>query len=238
MTMIDAPNPDAPPVDQDVMAEIQDMYGQADYRANVPAGTVLAEHNVQGSIFREKKGSSLAVHNGVPLPERTKVYDTRTGLDSLVPTRSLYYQLGKRRFDGSRVYSLQYPEDVPVRTPIKDTCQICLPRRNGVWRNFYTEQDLFDHMLAMHEREWNAMERQRETDARREDATRMERLITTISQAMRPDIKLDPEVKEQIAEMQAKVAAVTDGHACDECVFVAKNAFGLRAHKRGKHGGE
>jgi hypothetical protein len=202
------PDIDGPPVDHEVMQEIQGLYGslEADYRSNAPEGSVLAESEIQGGIFRVKQGSSLAKNAGKSLPSRTVVYDTRTGLESRVPTRSLYYQLGKRRNDGSRVYSLTRPEGIPERVPIEDTCRICLPKRNNVKRNFYSEQDLLDHYVNMHEREWNGMERTREIESRREDANRMERLIMGLTSALRPDItaNLPEDVKEQIAELQEK----------------------------------
>ena len=230
------PDIDGPPVDHEVMQEIQGLYGslEADYRSNAPEGTVLAETDIQGASFRIMKGSSLAKNAGQSLPSRTLVYDTKTGMESRVPTRSLYYQLGKRRNDGSRVYSLSRPEGIPERTPIDDTCRICLVKRNGVKRNFFSEQDLLDHYVTMHEREWNGMERSREIEARREDSNRLERLILGLSSAMRPDLadKLPDDVKEQIANLQQTAAT------CEECGFVAKNAFGLQAHKRNKHGGE
>lgn len=207
--------------------------GTADFRANVPAGTVLAESaEVEGSKIQITKGRSMVAMDGNPLPERTRVYDTRTGRSSDVPTAQLRYQLGKRRDDGSRVYSLKKP-DVPEAEPIAETCQICYRNRGNRHRNFYSEDALLQHMQAFHGLEWAAMERDREIKARREDSARLERLIMGLAQALNPaaTAKLDPEVRLQLSEMQEKA------FTCETCGFVAASAFGLQAHQR-KHSGE
>jgi hypothetical protein len=199
----------------DIEAEIADFLGEttltggeADWRADVPPGTVLAQGTIEGAPVQMIKGGSGVHARGVPLPERTKVYDTRTGISSMVPTAQLRYQLGKRRPDGSRVYSRTLPEGIEQPVPIKDTCKICYINRGNRHRNFFSEDQLINHMLAFHGNEWAAMERNREIESRREDANRMERLMITMLQAMNPDAakKLPKEVRDQISEMQQKVA--------------------------------
>jgi hypothetical protein len=196
----------------DIEAEIADFLGEttvtgteADWRANVPPGTVLAEGMVEGATVQWLKGSSGVHARGVPLPERTKVYDTRTGVTSMVPTAQLRYQLGKRRPDGSRVYSRTLPEGITQPEPIKDTCKICYVNRGNKHRNFYSEDQLINHMTAFHTNEWNAMERDRDIRERREQGDRMERLVLMFATALRPDIAktLPAEVREQIEELQA-----------------------------------
>lgn len=199
----------------DIEAEIADFLGEttmtggeADWRANVPAGTVLAEGTIQGAPVQFLKGSSGVHARGIALPERTRVYDTLTGNISMVPTAQLRYQLGKRRPDGSRVYSRTLPEGIVQPVPIAETCKICFVNRGNRHRNFYSEDQLMNHMLAFHANEWAAMERQREIDSRREDANRLERLMITMMTAMAPDAakKLPKEVRDQIADLQAKAA--------------------------------
>ena len=58
MTMGIVPDMDAPPVDHEVMQEIQGLYGslEADYRSSAPEGTVLAEADIQGASFRIRQG--------------------------------------------------------------------------------------------------------------------------------------------------------------------------------------
>lgn len=197
----------------DIEAEIADFLGEttmtggeADWRANVAPGTVIAEGQVQGATMQMIKGGSGVHARGIPLPERTQVFDTRTGVPSMVPTAQLRYQLGKRRQDGSRVYSRTLPEGVEPPTPIKDTCKICYVNRGNKHRNFYSEDQLLNHMTAFHSLEWAAMERSREIESRREEANRLERLMITMMTAMNPDAakKLPKEVRDQIADLQQK----------------------------------
>lgn len=204
----------------DIEAEIADFLGEttmtgaeADWRANVPAGTVLAQGMVQGAPIQFLKGSSGVHARGVALPERFMAWDTRTGVSSMLPTAQMRQQLAKRRPDGSRVYTRVKPTDIEYPVPIKETCKICYARRKlegapEPHRNFFSEDQLMNHMLSFHANEWAAMERQREIDSRREDANRLERLMITMMTAMNPTAaaKLPKEVRDQIAEMQTKVA--------------------------------
>lgn len=199
----------------DIEAEIADFLGEttitgndANWRADVAPGTVLAQGSIEGAQVQFIKGNSGVHARGVPLPERTRVYDTKNGNVSMVPTAQLRYQLGKRRPDGTRVYSRTLPEGIEQPVPIKETCRICYINRGNLHRNFFSEDQLMNHMLAFHPNEWNAMERQREIDARREDANRLERLIMMMMSATNPEAakKLPKEVRDQITEMQQKVA--------------------------------
>lgn len=210
---------------EELEAELADFLGETtitngqvpDWRADVPSGTTLAREEIQpGAVIEHFKNRSMVKFRGQELPERTKVYDTRSGVSSMVPTAALRQQLAKRRRDGSRVYSLKFPEGVVMPTPIKDTCRICAERRrlegNDPHRNFYSEDQLLNHMLSFHANEWAAMERQREIDARREDANRLERLMITMMTAMNPGAaaNLPEDVKAQIADLQKKVEAVAE----------------------------
>ncbi len=197
----------------DIEAEIADFLGEttmtggeADWRQNVPPGTVIAEGQVQGATMQMIKGGSGVHVRGIPLPERTMVYDTRTGVTSMVPTAQLRYQLGKRRQDGSRVYSRTLPEGIEQPKPIADTCKICYINRGNRHRNFYSDDQLMNHMISFHSLEWAAMERNREIESRREDANRLERLMVTMMTALNPDAakKLPKEVRDQIADLQQK----------------------------------
>lgn len=195
-------------------SELQDAFTSfegVDYRANVPAGTILGEGNIDGAVFRAIKGSSMVRNGRQELPNRWPVYNTRTGALSMVPTATLRYQLSKRhKDDGTRVYALKVPEGIVPPTPIEDTCQICYRNRGNKHRNFYSEYDLLTHMQLFHTLEWNAMERDRDIRERREDANRMERLILMLTTSVNPGIAKDlpPEVREQIAEMQGKEPSV------------------------------
>ena len=223
---------EAPVIDHEVLQEIQNHFGslEADYRANVPEGSVIAQADVQGGVFNIIKGSSLAKLQGKSMPGRTLVYDTKTGMTSKVPTRSLMYQLGKRRPDGSRVYSLQPPEGVVLPVPIDDTCVYCQKSRNGKKRDFFSEDQLVIHYQLFHTLEWNGMERNRDIHERREDATRMERLITGLATALRPDLtdKLPADVKEQITKLQA---TTRNCEACGEPIEGA-DSFAKARHMK------
>lgn len=222
----------------DIREELADMLeaqaGDINFRSDVPAGTVLGEAEVDGQKIQFTQGDSMVRMNGRSLPARTRVYDTRTGITSMVPTAQLTYQLGKRRPDGSRVYSLRLPEGIVKPTPIEDTCQICYVNRGNKHRNFYSENALLTHYQMFHTLEWNAMERDRDIKERREDANRLERLITGLVTALRPDVtaNITPEVKEQIAQLQDVAAGLSTDLICDVCGKPAKSAFGLQAHKR------
>lgn len=199
-------------IDLEFEAEIQDALGRvegADYRADVPAGTVLGEGNVEGALFRAVKGRSMVRNGNTPLPNRWPVYNTRTGALSMVPTATLRYQLAKRnKDDGTRVYALKVPEGIVPPTPIEGTCSICVINRGGRHRNFYSEFDLSNHMQMFHTLEWNAMERDRDIKERRESGDRLERLILGLVTALRPDAVKDmpEEVKQQLTELQAAAA--------------------------------
>lgn len=204
----------------DLESELADLLGETtttnnggmpdlDFRQNVPTGTVLGSTSVEGGVIQITKGDSMVRLNGRSLPERTKVYDTRTGVPSMVPTAQLRYQLGKRRQDGTKVYALRLPEGIEQPVPIKDTCKICYVNRGNRHRNFYSEDQLMNHMVSFHSLEWAAMERQREIDSRREDGNRLERLMITMMTAMNPEAakKLPKEVRDQIADLQQKAGA-------------------------------
>lgn len=210
--------------EDDIEAELAEFLGETtvsgsqdvDWRANVPQGTVLAETSVQGAAFQWTKQGSGVRAGKVPLPERTMVWDTRTGVTSMVPTAQLRYQLGKRRADGSRVYSRRKPEGIEEPTPIADTCQICFRSRKlagaaNPHRNFFSEDQLQAHYLAFHTNEWNAMERDRDIKERREQGDRMEKLIATLTLALLPNAanKLPEDVQEQIAAMQKQIAELS-----------------------------
>lgn len=203
---IDGPSQDVP-LDPNIQEEIASLYGGlggADYRADVPEGTVLAETYLEGQPFRAIKGKPFT-RNGVPVPSRTTVYDTRTGMPSRVPTKTLYYQLAKtRKEDGSRVYSTRPPVGVTPPTPIADTCQICYRNRGNKHRNFYSEFDLLTHMQLFHTLEWNAMERDRDIRERRAEAGRMEQLVSALIGLVQgnPVAGLSDEVKTQITDLQ------------------------------------
>ena len=147
---------------QELQEELANMYERAagpisaaDFHTEQPKGTVLAEAELQyGSKIQITQGDTLVSLNGVPLPGRTRVYDTISGVTSDVPTAQLAYQLSKRRQDGSRVYSLRLPPGIVMPTPIEDTCQICYKARGNKHRNFYSEEQLINHMQAFHERGW------------------------------------------------------------------------------------
>lgn len=176
-----------------------------DYRANVPEGTLLGEVEHEGGLFRFEKRDSLVRAGARKLPERTAVYDTRSGAMSMVATGQLRYQLAKTRQDGSRVYSLTMPQGIVPPMPIEDTCKICYVNRGNRHRNFYSEYDLLNHYQAFHTNEWNAMERDRDIKERREQGDRLERLILGLSTALNPGIasQLPADVREQIEGLQS-----------------------------------
>lgn len=205
---------------QEVLEELADIYeadfgaNPPDFRADVAPGTVLSESVFEdGHRVQALKGHSNVRLGGKELPERMAVYDTRTGALSMVPTGQIQYQLNKRRQDGSRVYSMRMPQGIVPPTPIEDTCRICFVNRGNRHRDFYSEDQLLNHYMSFHEREWGAMEREKEREQRREDANRLERLIIGLVSALVPNAaqSLPEEVRDQISDLQAKAAPQKKG---------------------------
>ncbi len=224
------------PVDTDVEQEMNHFFESVDvdFRANVPEGTVLAETERDGGLFRFKKAPSLVRAGARQLPERTLVYDTRTGRESRVPTGQLRYQLGKRREDGSRVYSLTLDPNIKMATPIADTCKICFVLRGNRHRNFYSEYDLLAHYETLHPREWASMEREKDRVEKRADSNQLQLLIGALVQSLNPSAfaKLPDEVKQQMQDLAGMAAPEPEVLTCPECGFEAKTAAGFSAHTR------
>jgi hypothetical protein len=177
-----------------------------DFRANVPAGTDLAQTNlgVQGMVVKWKKADSGMNINGKALPDRIPLYNKLTGDVSMVPPT-----IGQKRFaEHPGVYTFRRPEDFPTKTPIDETCPICTRGRGGNKRPFYDLYDLENHMQVLHPREHAAALRTQEQAERREDRQLQRDLVA----AIRPTT-----------------------FDCDQCDFISKSSAGLSAHKR-SHG--
>lgn len=220
------------------------LASNVDFRANVAPGTALGEENLgEGSKVRWKKSNSMVSMGGQPLPERTPVYDTRTNVVSMVPTAQLLHHLRKRRPDGSRVFSSRPDPNIPMPKPIDDTCLVCLPLRGGKPRNFYNKFDLIAHYEISHPREWRVLQDEERAGKQSNDSTSLQAVLQQLVNLFSPDA-----VRKALAEsVMPEAAGVTpgpeprhggDSAECEQCGFVAKNAFGLQAHTRNKHGGD
>lgn len=206
----------------DIDAELADFLGEttstsANWRAEVPAGTVLAQGTlggVEGAQVQYLKGNSMVTAGKIPLPERTIVYDTLTGRPSSVPTAQLRYQLSKRRADNTRIYSRVFPKDVVLPVEIEDTCRICYRNRQLAGavdpkKKFYSEDDLLNHMMAFHSNEWAAMERDRDIKERRRSSDQIEKMLAVLTQAvMNPTRGIPDDVQEQLRTLQEQVTGM------------------------------
>lgn len=152
-----------------LLADLQEQSVAAARRdPGVPAGAVLAQSEVGGFGVTWKKQNSMVRHGDVPLQERFPVYDRWNNVRWL-PTAQMSYQLSKRSSDGKQAFRPlkdgPWP-DVPVRTPIDRTCEICNEARriesNAGPKVFYDIATYEAHWNYYHPLEWGSKQRQEE----------------------------------------------------------------------------
>lgn len=176
------------------LEEIAALGQEPDYRANVPAGTLLGETPIEGSdggSVRYRKRQSMVRAGTRILPERMMLWNKVTQRGSLVPPTIATKRMmqGTRDFPPS-AFTVRDPH-FPPRLPIDEHCAICDAKRAQIGappRDFFDLYQLEAHKQLLHPREWATEQRQEEQQRRIEDRTEMRELITTIVAAMRPEM--------------------------------------------------
>lgn len=218
----------------DDFLDVQEALAEApDFRANVPAGTELGSQPLgDGSMVRWRKPRSMVSIGGREIPDRVPVYDTRTNDVSYVPTVQIQHHLNKRRPDGSRVFSRRPNPDIAPKTPIEETCLVCLPLRNGVPRPFYTKFDLTAHYELMHPREWRALQEEKQETARHADSSNMSAILQQLVELFGAN-----QVKQALSKEAMSIKPDAEGSVftCDICGQSVGSKAGLAGHKRFKH---
>lgn len=186
-----------------------------DYRANVPAGTVLGEEQIEpGAKTVYRKSKSLVRAGEQPLPEREPLYDLLRRDVSQVPPTIAQKRMRQHPGRFTTIKPADWDDNRPQ--PIEETCEICLndPERIDEHMRLYGEVErpkyysmtqLRRHYQLSHEIEWSDIEADRRDKERRDDAGRMERLIVSLVSVLAPSAadKLPPEVRSQIEELQS-----------------------------------
>jgi hypothetical protein len=179
-----------------------------DFRANVPAGTVLGEEGISGSDGRVqyRKRQSLLRAGQRQLPERVMLWNKMTGRGSMVPPTLATKRVmqGTKQFPAS-AFTLRDP-GFPKPEPIEEHCWVCDKKREIAGnppRDFFDVIQYEAHMELMHPREWSTHLRQAQQRERLEDREAQRDFIMEIVRAMRPEVlaNLDTEAaEEQIAD--------------------------------------
>ena len=179
-----------------------------DYRANVPAGTVLGEEQIEpGAAMKHTKSGSMLRAGDKALPEREPLYDLLRHDRSMVPATIVRARMARHPGRFTTIEPPDWHDSDPV--PIEDTCDICLSdiertqeqmdRFGSVERpRFYSESQLRTHYRLLHEQSWEDREADRRDRERREEQAQMRDLISTLAGALKP------EAAEEIANIAAK----------------------------------
>ena len=215
------------------ITELSEVQG-VDFRGDgLAPGAVVYEQtldNTPGASATWKKAPSKVRMGGVPLPDRVSLYNRQTHDISMVPPTIAQ----KRMSEHPGVYTMRKPDnwDEIAPKPIDESCVVCTKERKKYGappKRFYDEMDLEAHYQNFHPREWGRIERERDRMERQAEQGQTNKLIAAIAAIFQQG--RGGEVPQEIRE------AVETTAICDECGFAAKNAFGLQAHKRNKHGG-
>lgn len=184
-----------------------------DTQGEVLEAVAKLKADMQNANTYRDVGGGVKLQNTIEAP-RVTVWD-KFGRTSRVPLTALTYHLTKTDRQGNRVFFDKPPEGIVPPTPIDAKCDICLLR--GVKKVFYSEFDYIGHMDTFHPREYAVMREREREKAQAEDRNLLRQvLLSTKAEAVPPE---------------------SVGIKCENCDFVAKSEFGLKAHIRAKHGG-
>lgn len=179
-----------------------------DFRANVPAGTVLGEEHIGAteSRVRHTKQRSMVRSGSTALPERVMLWNLQTGQGSPVPSTIAMKRItqGTKHFPPS-AFTLRDPE-FPKREPIEEHCWVCDQRRAQAGnppRDFFDVIQFEAHMQILHPREWESHLRREATTERVEDRREMREMILEIVRALRPG-EASEEAEVEVAEEVAR----------------------------------
>lgn len=178
-----------------------------DFRANVPAGTVLGEERIEGSdsLVRHTKQRSMIRSGSTALPERVMLWNLQTKQGRPVPSTVAMKRItqGTKQFPPS-AFTLRNP-GLPKREPIDEHCWVCDNQRaqhGEPPRDFYDVIQFEAHMQLLHPREWESHLRREASAERMEDRREMREMILEIVRSMRPELASDEDeaaVAEEVA---------------------------------------
>ena len=161
----------------------------------VLAGTLLSETDLAGVPAKQFKNRSMVRLRGIPLPERTGVFD-RQNLTRMIPTSQLPNMLSKVHATlGGMAFSLRRFSNVQEAIPIAGTCDICnVSRPSDAPKKFFSENDRRMHLMRFHTDEHANMERDEERAERKADREVQKALATQILAAVTqmPNLQKDP----------------------------------------------
>jgi hypothetical protein len=171
-----------------------------------------------------------------PAREKVTIYSMVNGEAIRVPKYRVQDALGKTLDDGRYMFTAR-KEEAPVYKPGTTRCflhaespdrfileEIGLAGKFCVAGSLANEHSKRVHAQHRHRQEWEAFQEYLAGQEKAiERAERREQLEATLSIA-------------RGATGQKASAPDSDPSPCDECDFVAKNDFGLNAHKRNRHG--
>lgn len=178
-----------------------------DHRANVPAGTVLGEEQIEGSdsFVRHRKNRSMIRSGSTDLPERVMLWNLRTGRGAPVPSTVAMKRItqGTKQFPPD-AFTLRDP-GLPTREPIEEHCWVCdadRAKRGEPPRDFFDLIQYEAHMQILHPRQWDSYLRREAQTERLEDRQAMREMILEIVRTMRPELATDEDeaaVAEEVA---------------------------------------
>ena len=187
-----------------------------------PDGSEVAEAMTGGMTLTQ-------THGGKPTPkERVTIYATIDGEPRPVLFYMLSSYLKRRHGDGTPVFSLiptkEYSqgkvlcflhEDNPLR-PLLD--EIGLRNRTCPAGRIASDLDARLHGENRHPQSWRVWLEHKADLEKQEERLRWDALLGKAADKPKADRDLDE-----------------PSHPCPDCTFIARNAFGLSAHRRGKH---
>jgi len=158
------------------------------------------------------------------------IYDTRTGEQSLTNRNMLRTQLGKKRPDGSNVFTVVKPNIVPKRGNLKCMLHTEDPNRGHydllglascLKSNITSPYQVKRHMQKRHQMEWATIEEERKEAERQEDKAFQRNIMSRVA----------PEPAKAITYDVATTVTKTE-HDCDVCGKSFTTAFALTGHKK------
>ena len=181
------------------------------YRANVPAGTVLGSERIENSDSHVNytKPRSMIRSGSTDLPERVMLWNLRTGQGRPVPSTVAMKRItqGTKQFP-PEAFTLRDP-GLPEREPIEEHCWVCdsdRAKRGEPPRNFFDIIQYEAHMQILHPRQWDSHLRREASAERLEDRQAMRDMILEIVRTMKPDAATGRDVEAVAEEVAATVS--------------------------------
>lgn len=237
----------------DLTSKVEDV-AKMQRDPSIPAGTVLAEAEIDGAVHRELKQNSMVRMGKTPLPERFEAWDLY-GHSSMLPTAQMARMLSKPNAErpGVRAFHLHRGGVTrencttcpPAPPEYEGTCTWCFERSAGSVRKSFASQAVQEaHFAYYHPMEWETFQRVAEREMRQAEVAANRELaqaMLAVAQNRVPTAVVEPEPVADspdaghVAAAQAAVAAVTRGKKltinCPDCGRELKEG-GMALHKR------